>query len=390
MISCRSGRASRGTRLGLALGLVAALGSVGLASPAWASDVSIDLPDALTITQRTQIPVTVTSTDPICAVTAEGPAQITGQGPYLLTVDPASFDPDSLSDTVMVVVHTCDGLAVFDEIAVTTPFVVRGSTLVAPWGERPNERTLVIDVRGPDQAPVQVQVLRNGAVVKDFGPLVGRTSLSLKIPKGKASGQWQVRSTSQGIERLHDLTIANRWSTLLPVSFGLARFPACSTVTWSYDPKGTPAKVSGMEQDIAAAFGRLSGPTGLTFVQVPADANLVINWGDLGARGADGRGGGTLSVVNGQPSYHASVVLNTRSDWVRYPGFGRVAGWGGTPARGQLLLHEISHALGLGHVDDNRQLMYPVASRHSPTTLSSGDRAGLQYLYQPASCPAAA
>lgn len=366
-----------------------AFASVGLAAPAWGIDLNIEMPASLSVTQRTEVPVAISSSEPICAVTADGPAEIAGQGPYVLTIDPSRFDPESLEDTVMVVVELCEGLSVYETIEVSTPFVVRTPTVIAPWGERTYERDLSIEVRSPESVPVEVQVLRDGAVVKDFGPVVGRQDLSFRIPKGKARGRWQIRSVSQGIERIQDLTVAYRWSTLLPGRLGLARFPACSTVTWSYDPKGAPRKVTGIERDIAGALARLATSTGLTFVQVPEGADLGIGWANFGARGPDGRGGGGLSTTQGRSTYQGYVALNTKSDWVRLEGFGRVARMGGLPGRGLLLLHEIGHALGLGHVDDEQQVMYPVASGRSPLKLAEGDLAGLKHLYDPAACPVA-
>ena len=55
--------------------------------------------------------------------------------------------------------------------------------------------------------------------------------------------------------------------------------------------------------------------------------------------------------------------------------------------RGALLYHEISHILGLGHVSDDRLLMYPIHTvGQSPLTPQSGDIAGLRELYAPSSC----
>lgn len=49
------------------------------------------------------------------------------------------------------------------------------------------------------------------------------------------------------------------------------------------------------------------------------------------------------------------------------------------------LLHELSHAAGLTHVSNSKQLMYPVLQR-SLYTLQSGDKAGLYRLGRSAGC----
>jgi predicted Zn-dependent protease len=44
-----------------------------------------------------------------------------------------------------------------------------------------------------------------------------------------------------------------------------------------------------------------------------------------------------------------------------------------------VILHELGHVLGLGHVEDPTHLMHGVSTEHN-TTLTAGDRAGLAKL----------
>jgi hypothetical protein len=62
------------------------------------------------------------------------------------------------------------------------------------------------------------------------------------------------------------------------------------------------------------------------------------------------------------------------------PGFAAAGGWA------HLLLHEIGHLVGLGHVEDPGQVMYPVAGPGAPTAYGPGDRAGLSRLGTAAGC----
>jgi hypothetical protein len=65
------------------------------------------------------------------------------------------------------------------------------------------------------------------------------------------------------------------------------------------------------------------------------------------------------------------VVLNADHNRLYARGFGA-----GT-TRGALLLHEIGHVMGLGHVGTTRELMYPTMLERGSSNYKSGDRTGL-------------
>lgn len=66
------------------------------------------------------------------------------------------------------------------------------------------------------------------------------------------------------------------------------------------------------------------------------------------------------------------VVLNAQQDKVFRPGFGKGV------TRGNLLLHELGHVVGLSHVNNKSSIMYPVIVSRSKAGFRGGDLAGLR------------
>lgn len=158
-------------------------------------------------------------------------------------------------------------------------------------------------------------------------------------------------------------------------------FPRCQLLTWSYSTTNQPARAKGMNKDVATAFSRISAATGIKFKKVAKKGTIQLGWKDMGAEGPDGEGGAFWS---GDHATAGKVVFNTRSTWVNKAGFKLYPG--DFPGRGALITHEIGHALGLGHVTERAEVMYPVATNGSPIGLEPGDRAGLNALYHAKSC----
>ncbi|MFC7484248.1 hypothetical protein ACFQX7_35395 [Luedemannella flava] len=69
------------------------------------------------------------------------------------------------------------------------------------------------------------------------------------------------------------------------------------------------------------------------------------------------------------------------------PGFGAGPKTGLQGTRGQLLMHEIGHAVGLGHpkIKDKWEIMYPTMTR-KPAVYGKGDQVGLRALGTGAGC----
>jgi hypothetical protein len=195
---------------------------------------------------------------------------------------------------------------------------------------------------------------------------------------------------------------ASGWSaTYVDEDGDPARWDPCTPIRYVVQAGWIP---DAGRRDLAEALRRLTAASGLRFVaegdtdELPSRerpayqperygdrwAPLLIGWvpgesTDLGLGG--GVQGVSLSVaVPGREAPHlvsGQVVLDASH---------RVAsGFGPGTTDGEVLLHELAHAVGLGHVLDATQVMYPQTTS-SESQFGAGDRAGLAALGAPAGC----
>ena len=180
-----------------------------------------------------------------------------------------------------------------------------------------------------------------------------------------------------------------------------ARWDPCVPIHYVVQPGWIP---DAGRADLAEALTRLSAASGLQFVddgdtsEVPSTdraayqpdrygerwAPLLIGWVPAGATDlgiGSGAQGLSLSVAlpaRGGPSIVTGQVVLDASNRL-------AAGFGPGTTDGEVLLHELAHAVGLGHVLDATQVMYPQTT-NGESQFGAGDRAGLAAVGAAAGC----
>jgi len=89
--------------------------------------------------------------------------------------------------------------------------------------------------------------------------------------------------------------------------------------------------------------------------------------------GVAGRAGSSWTGINGRDTYVSGQVVLERRYWN-----GELHAWHRHELTRAIVMHELGHVLGLGHVHDSGELMS--ADNHGKTTWGPGDRKGLAIL----------
>ena len=175
----------------------------------------------------------------------------------------------------------------------------------------------------------------------------------------------------------------------------------CAAIHWQFRPAGAPTGGLTVIKQSIAQIATITGTRWVydgTVSAVPSTAwlpststsarPLLIGWGDAATSDLlRGKPAGVLGVTRTAwfgltrsgvttAAIKAAVVVLDRTDHLPLTG---PVSWR------TVVLHEMSHAMGLDHAGSSAELMYPVLSR-SLTGLQAGDVAGLKRVGRAAGC----
>lgn len=175
---------------------------------------------------------------------------------------------------------------------------------------------------------------------------------------------------------LYAVPTSIRTSVLNDVKTALSKVTASTGFTFSYKGSTTEVpRVGSMPKQTAELIVAFTSPS---------KTNYSLYGSTLGQGGM--YYGWVARTVSGRTTYTVAaqrgfVVIDTPQMLKQLKG-----GTGTGYRRSNLLAHELGHAMGLQHVEDTRQQMYPVLRSTSPQLFYSGDRYGLTKVGKGVGC----
>lgn len=177
-----------------------------------------------------------------------------------------------------------------------------------------------------------------------------------------------------------------------------SRWNPCAVITWAYNPAGS--RYAGALADLRTAVAQLAARSGLRFRYVgtttalgglgranPKGVDIVAGWTDADHESAFRDGMSGLGGAAGYGSVRGTGIVLSSGFLLLNNGKSMAAGFtsSGNPTWGQLMTHELMHALGLGHASGSGQVMYPTAWSGNHR-FGAGDLAGLAQVGSTRGC----
>ena len=178
------------------------------------------------------------------------------------------------------------------------------------------------------------------------------------------------------------------------------RYDPCRPVRYVINPSSAPP--TGIE-DVRRGFEMLAQATGMDFVYEgatdepigpsrearqprrygPGWAPILVGWvnaGELEVDGVDKAGtAGSVAAREGRTTAYVTGSVTLNADARVLDGYGLGV------TSGDVILHELGHLVGLGHVDDRSQIMFPNVTE-GPAEYGRGDLSGLRRLGRASGC----
>ena len=168
---------------------------------------------------------------------------------------------------------------------------------------------------------------------------------------------------------------------------------AGGTVSWGYAPlaDGNLMTQTVYRDAVAAAFAVWNAVANidLVFAGNSSSADITLGWSSLNNNGPDDKVAvATWSHVDRGGTYDEITSVTIEFDTADFPANATAAQMNAGYFY-QTALHEIGHAIGLGHSADPAHMMYPSVSLRKKE-LVQGDIAGIEFLYGTTALPPAA